>query len=150
MILDHITNARLYAGLSPRLQQVFEYLRETDMAALAPGKYELDGDRVFAIVSEYTTKAPGAGKWEAHRRYIDLQYLIRGTEQIWVGRVDRFRQEAYQPEKDFLPLFGEGEALTLHEGDFMILHPDDAHMPSMAAGEPSPVKKVVFKIAVEG
>jgi len=149
MILDHITNAGLYANLSPLFKRAFDYINETDLSALPAGKYEIDGDRLFAMIFEYVTKEPGAGVWEAHRRYIDLQYIVRGTEQIWFGRVDRFRQGVYEEEKDFLPLSGEGESLTLGEGDFMVLFPADAHMPSMAAYQPTMVKKAVFKIAVD-
>jgi YhcH/YjgK/YiaL family protein len=148
MILDHIKNAGLYASLSPRFRQAFDFIRATDLSVIPEGRHEIDGDRLFVIIFEYLTKEQGRGIWEAHRRYIDLQYIVRGTEQIWWGQLSRFQQGAYDEARDFLPMVGKGECLTLNDGDFMVLFPDDAHMPSMAVDAPVMVKKAVFKIAV--
>lgn len=147
MIIDRIGNAHLYSNLGPRFALAFDWLRQTDLAAQPLGKYELDGKNVFVAVQEYTTKAAGQGKWEAHRRYIDVQYIVHGTEQICWAQLGRMQQGAYDDAKDFLALSGTGDFVTLHGGDFMILFPDDAHMPNMAIGEPSTVKKAVVKIA---
>ncbi len=150
MIVDHISQAGLYAALGRPIETALEYLRRTDLAALSPGRHVIEGENIYASVSEYTTKPPGAGRWEAHRRYIDLQYVVKGTERIGYAPVDLLRAEPYDGEKDVTWLSGEGQFVTLVPGDFMILFPSDAHMPGMAAGEPLPVKKVVVKIAVAG
>ncbi len=64
-------------------------------------------------------------------------------------RLNRMQLGAYDPAKDFQAMSGDGDYVTLSDGDFMLVWPEDAHRPGMAAGEPSPVKKVVVKIAVE-
>jgi YhcH/YjgK/YiaL family protein len=97
---------------------------------------------------EYNSKLPEQGKWEAHRRYIDLQYITVGTERIGYAHLSRLAQGDYNLEKDFLALTGTGDFVTLSAGDFMLLFPEDAHMPGMAVDAPIPVKKVVVKIAV--
>ncbi len=79
MITDNIKNANLYTGVSPRIKQAFEYLKGTDLAALPVGRIELDGKNLYVMVQEYTSKTPDQGKWEAHQRYIDLQYIVKGT-----------------------------------------------------------------------
>lgn len=148
MVLDRLANAPLYRGLGTRLQEALEYLRTTDLTATAPGTYELRGRDVYAIVAEYTTKPRASASWEAHRKYIDVQYVVRGTELLGYANTGRLSAGAYNEEKEYLPLEGEGEFLTLSEGSFAILWPEDAHMPGVAAGTPAPVKKVVVKVAV--
>lgn len=149
MICDNIANAHLYAGLGPRFNQAFEYLRKTDLAALPVGRYELDGKNLYVLVQEYASKLKEQGKWEAHRRYIDLQYIHQGCERMGYAQISHLKQGDYNPDKDFLALSGEGDFLTLQGGDFMLLWPNDGHMPGMALDTPSPVKKVVVKIAIE-
>jgi biofilm protein TabA len=148
MITDHLTNARIYYPLGERIQRAFEYLQQADLLSLPPGRFELDGKDLYVMSQEYTSKTPAQGKWEAHRRYIDLQYITLGTERIGYAHLNRLEQGDYNPEKDFLALTGEGDFITLSAGDFMLLFPEDAHMPGMAVSDPVPVKKVVLKIAV--
>ena len=148
MILDSLRNAHLYSALSGRFDQAFQYLREADLANLPLGKYELDGTNVFVALQEYTTKRPEQGKWEAHRRYIDIQYIVSGSEQICYAALSRMQQGEYLEAKDFLALSGEGDLLTLHGGDFAVFFPEDAHRPGMALGEPAQVRKAVVKIAM--
>jgi YhcH/YjgK/YiaL family protein len=139
-------NACLYAGLSSLLARAFDYIHSTDLSELAPGRYAIDGNNLFVMISEYTTKPEMQGAWEAHCTFIDLQYIIGGTEKIGFGPVGRMKKGVYDPEKDFLPLEGAGDYCTVHKGDFMVLWPDDAHMPGIANDSPTPVKKAVFKI----
>jgi len=149
MIIDRISNAHLYEHLSPRIKRAFDYLRRTDLAALAPGRYDIDGDTLYVMLSQYETKPRTQGAWEAHRRYIDLQVVIQGTEQIGYSHLSRLTPGLYEADRDFVPLAGEGDFLTLTAGDFMLLFPDDGHMPGVAVGAPNLVKKAVFKIGVE-
>ena len=148
MIFDQLSNAHLYAALGRPIETALEYLKRTDLAGLSPGRHEIEGVGIYASVSEYTTKLPDAGRWEAHRRYIDLQYVVHGTERIGHAPVDMLRAEPYDEEKDVMWLSGDGQFVTLVPGDFMLLFPTDAHMPGMAVDAPVAVKKVVVKIAV--
>jgi biofilm protein TabA len=104
---------------------------------------------MYALVQEYNTKLKEEGKWEAHRRYIDLQYVVKGMEGIGYGNIHHLKQGEYDTAKDFLPLQGEGDLITLRSGSFVLLFPEDAHMPGMAIGSPAPVKKIVLKISIE-
>jgi YhcH/YjgK/YiaL family protein len=149
MIIDRISNAHLYEHLSPRIKRAFEYLRRTDLVSLSPGRYAIDDDRLYVMVSQYETKPKPQGVWEAHRRYIDLQVVVQGIEQIGYSHVSRLTPGVYEVERDFVPLAGDGDFLTLTAGAFMLLFPEDGHMPGIAAGAPIPLKKAVFKIGVE-
>jgi YhcH/YjgK/YiaL family protein len=148
MIADTVRNAHLYRGLSPRIALAFDYLRSTDLQAAIPGTFEIDGRRVYAIVQQYDTLPRPQCAWEAHRQHIDLQYVVAGAEVIGYAHLGRLTPGVYEPARDLLPLAGEGDYFTLGPGDFMILFPEDAHRPRIAAGAPVPVRKVVIKIAV--
>lgn len=149
MITDNIKNAGLYAGLSERFHRAFAYLTETDLTTLPTGRTELDGRNLYVLIQEYSSKLPGAGKWEAHKRYIDIQYIISGAERIGYAILPRLVQGAYDPVKDFVPLSGDGDWVTLGAGDFMVLWPNDGHMPGMAIDASTPVRKAVVKVAID-
>ncbi|MBI5577819.1 MAG: YhcH/YjgK/YiaL family protein [Deltaproteobacteria bacterium] len=149
MIIDRISNTHLYEHLGQRIKRAFDYLRRTDLASLSPGRHDIDGDMLYVMLSQYETKPKPQGTWEAHRRYIDLQVVVQGTEQIGYSHVSRLTPGAYEAGRDFMPLAGDGDFLTLTAGTFMLLFPEDGHMPGIAVGTPSPVKKAVFKIGVE-
>ncbi|MEK6629392.1 MAG: YhcH/YjgK/YiaL family protein [Acidobacteriota bacterium] len=148
MVVDELVNANQYGVLGPRISRAFEYLRQTDLAALEPGRYELEGPALYVLVNEYSTKLPAEGRWEAHRRYIDLHYVVRGAERIGYTPASRLQPGPYDEVKDVTWLCGPGQFVALEPGDFMLLWPGDAHMPGMAIDAPTPVKKVVIKIRV--
>jgi biofilm protein TabA len=148
MVIDRIDNAAQYVALGPGIARGLEFLRSTDLASLTTGRHEVDGDRVYALVSEYTTRPTEQGRWEAHRRYLDLQSLACGSERIGWTPVGGLVPESQEDQKDVAWFTGAGQFLTLRPGDFMLLWPADAHMPGIALNEPVPVKKIVIKIAV--
>jgi len=148
MIIDRIAHANLYTTLGPRVAQAFDYLQKTDVASLAAGTYELDGRRLYALVQDYTTKPEADGKWEAHCRYADLQFVAAGSERIGFGPMTNFEQQDYNRDKDYVAITGTGEFLTLESGFFMLLWPGEGHMPGIAIDTPQPVRKVVVKIEV--
>jgi len=148
MIIDRIENAALYYSIHPKFKQAFDYLNSIDVQSIPVGRHEID-DKMYVLVQEYVTKTKEEGKWEAHRRYIDLQFVVQGAEGMGYANIHHLQQGEYISEKDFLPLFGEGDQVALKSGCFVLLFPEDAHMPSMALGEPAPARKIVLKIAVE-
>ncbi|HXW08042.1 MAG TPA: YhcH/YjgK/YiaL family protein [Vicinamibacterales bacterium] len=147
MIIDRLTDRALDAGLPADLRRVLTYLRTTDLAGLPVGRHPIEGDRIFALVQDYTTRPPDECVWEAHRRHIDVQYVVRGVERIgWVPLAHAVERRAYDPERD-VALFDPGrDYVTVRAGMFAIFTPHDVHSPSVAAGEPAPVRKVVVKV----
>jgi YhcH/YjgK/YiaL family protein len=149
MVSDLLTNAHLYTALGTRIAKGLQFLADTDLASLALGRHELDGARLYALVSDYAPKPPADGRWEAHRRYLDLQYVVSGVERMGVAPAARLREASYEADRDLAWLEGSGDSLTVASGQFVILWPGDAHMPGIDAGVPGPVRKVVVKIAIE-
>ena len=148
MIIDQITNSHLYYPLHSRIAAAFKYLQQTDFSTLNIGRQEIDGDNLYAMLQEYTSKPPEQGLWEAHHRYMDLQVVLQGIENIGYANINNLTQGDYVANKDFLPLFGEGNFLTLQNGNFVLLLPQDAHMTGIALGAPAPVRKIVIKISI--
>ncbi|MGX5820989.1 YhcH/YjgK/YiaL family protein [Chitinophaga lutea] len=150
MILDALKNAHLYHGLGPRFVKAFDYLLHTDFSKLEKGRYEIDGQNVVAIVNEYQTVDPAGEKMESHRKYIDVQYVVKGAEQIGIALLNgQEPSRAYDEESDYM-LFSDRPSFftRLQAGDFAIFFPTDLHMPNLADGTPVQVKKVVIKVAV--
>ena len=136
-------------GLGERLRKGLAWLQETDVLALSPSRIEVDGDKVFAMIQHYDSKPAAKGAWEAHRKYIDIQYVAEGEELMGYANLGALAAGPYDADKDFLLLQGQGTFVKVPAGSFVILFPEDAHMPQIAVDDkPSPVKKVVLKIAV--
>jgi YhcH/YjgK/YiaL family protein len=160
MIVDQITNvnSEFYAGLlkrqggsfklAERLMLALDFLQNGNVLELLPSRIELDGDKVFAMIQHYDTKPKDQGVWEAHRQYIDVQYVAEGQELMGYANLGHLTAGEYNDEKDFLLLKGEGSYVLMKPGTFVILTPQDAHIPQVAVDLPQPVKKVVVKVAV--
>jgi YhcH/YjgK/YiaL family protein len=149
MMIDSIKNAALYFGVRERIAAGLRWLQTQDLAKLAAGRYELDGTNLFAVISEYVTKPKDQGKWEAHKRYFDIQYVISGRETIGYACLEACRLGAYDESKDFQEIMeAPGDFLAMRPGMFMILAPQDAHLPGLALEAPEPVKKAVVKVLV--
>lgn len=150
MVTDSLKNIDLYYGLSERLDKAFDYLKTTDFTSMEVGKYEIEGTDIYAMVQEYQSKPLSEGKWEAHKKYIDIQYICQGIEQMGYAQIDKMTVSTeYNPDKDVLFLSGEGSFFKVDMNDFAIFMPNDAHMPGISAGDSSKgVRKVVVKILV--
>jgi YhcH/YjgK/YiaL family protein len=151
MIADVLKNRHIYANISPRIKTALEYVAKTDFSVVEPGRYELDGSNLFVLVQAYDSIPREQGKWECHKKYIDIQYIAEGVEQIGCNNVDKMKVTTeYNPEKDIAFLSGEGDFITFSRGSYGIFFPEDAHQPKVAPNNiPGAVKKVVVKIKVD-
>jgi YhcH/YjgK/YiaL family protein len=154
VILDLLSAAAAYRSLGPRIAAAFDYLAGTDFSRVPPGRYELDGSRLYAIVQRYRTKPPSEAAWEAHRRYIDVQYVVEGIERmgytpLYPGLAVR---QDYDEAKDIIFFETRGDHFDLRPGMFALFGPQDVHAPGLASGQPAvsaEVLKVVVKCRVE-
>ena len=148
MIFDHLTNISLYKNLSSDIYAGLTYLQKIS-PDIAPGTYQIT-PRVKAIVSEYETKVKNEAGFEAHRKNIDIQYLLKGEERIACMPIEKLTEtEPYSEEKDAAFYAAEGvvaQTMTIGDGYFAIFFPQDSHMPQLCVNEPEMVKKVVLKV----
>lgn len=147
MILDKIENAGLY-NLAPGLQKGIDYLLATDLKALNQGTINLNGG-IKVIVNKYETKPEADCKPEAHKKYIDIQYLVEGEELI--GYAPLNNQEVTidnLDENDVVFFNAETSLCKLTAGLFAIYYPTDIHQPGIQADKATLVTKIVIKIPV--
>ncbi|GMU89810.1 MAG: beta-D-galactosidase [Chlorobiota bacterium] len=148
MILDKLEHHATYAGLGENLKKGFEWLANTYTLDTPEGKYAIDGDEVYAIVTSYKTKPYSEGEFESHKKYLDIQYIPEGEEMICVTGLEHLIPKTdFDFEKDIVFYTGDGEPIRLPEGYFMVLFPQDGHKPGIMTGsERLGVKKVVVKV----
>lgn len=146
MIVDKIENAEIYQGLGDRLLAGLAYIKETDLAVLKPGRYDIS-EGLFALISEYDTKDEADCKPEAHEKYADIQYIISGTELIgYVPLEDQVPSVPYNPEKDLVFYDTKVSYTEMKAGMFAVYFPTDIHRPGVQNGTSSLVKKLVLKV----
>jgi biofilm protein TabA len=151
MILDSLARAARYRGVSAGLAKAFDYLRTVDFTTLVDGRNAVEGDRLYAMLNRYRTKPHAEAVWESHRKFIDVQYIVCGTEWMGYTPLDRAPQiiMPYDPARD-VQFYAPGEGgFRLTTGQFAMFFPEDIHAPGLLDGSVSDVVKVVMKVAVE-
>ena len=150
MILTTLADAHRYAGIAPGLAAAFYWCRDFHYDT-PDGRYEIDGDRVFALVSTYMT-APGAERrYESHRAHLDVQFVARGTERLLhAPALELEVSQPYDAERDivFYDDPKAGSSILMTAGDLAVLDPGDAHKPGCMAGGRQTVTKVVVKVRI--
>ena len=159
MIYDSINNIDRYAAVHPRFREAFAFLKELAAKNPPSGRYYPNGrenDEIYANVSSYSTSPLSEREFEAHRRYIDLQYLSGGREMVF------FPSATAEPTEVTVPYSGETDAekrrlanaeecvrIPLCAGTFAIIFPPEPHAPCVAFGSPETVQKIVLKIKMD-
>jgi len=151
MIFDTIDNADFYTNLSPHIKKGLEFLKaSTNLNELPIGRNEINGEQVFALVQEYDTKAFNRDLWEAHKKYFDIQFIVKGSEVIKLSRIeDIIPNTKYHKDGDYWLFSGDGHSLKLTENQFIILSPQDVHQPGVfLENTPEKVRKIVVKAMI--
>jgi len=149
MIADTPVLSHRYLSLSPRFAAAFEFIKK--LPADQPlGRVDLDGDNCFALIQSYNTKPLAQAKFEAHKKYIDIQFIQAGRETLLWSPLSALTEtlEPYVAEKD-VAFFGVPSLVTpinLRAGDFTIFFPEDGHAPGIECGGSVEVRKVVIKV----
>lgn len=152
MICDNLKNCETYFGANSRFAQAFAFIKAAVAENYPTGRYEIDGDNLYALVQEYNAKLVADSKFEGHKRYIDIQYIISGEELMKVADISKVSAiTEYDAAKDCM-FFGntdDASVLVVQQGEYAVFFPNDIHMPGVARNEtPSPVRKIVVKVRV--
>jgi len=149
MVVDRLDRAEKYFSLHPAFQRAFAFLRLDSLKTLAPGRHDIAGDRLYCMISGGPGKKRTDARLEAHRKYIDIQYILEGTDEMgWKpaascgipdGDYDEGRDVIFYKDKP-------GKWAKVPAGSFAIFFPRDAHAPMVSGGE---IRKAVVKVAVE-
>ena len=149
MILDSLKNKAQYAALHPRFQAVFDFIDNNDVASLPCGRHDIDGDNIYVMVQELDLREVSVARLELHRKYIDIQLLLSGPNEVfgWSEKKDCLTAETEFDEQKDIQLFTDIPQCfySVGEGQFSILFPEDGHAPMLGEGH---VKKCIFKVAL--
>ncbi|MFA7361809.1 MAG: YhcH/YjgK/YiaL family protein [Candidatus Kapaibacterium sp.] len=150
MIIDKISNSELYEFKNKGIKRAFEFIKSTDLNSLADCRSEIEEDNIYVIKSSYKTKSKEDAYFEAHRKYIDVQYIISGTETIgYAPNNSQKTHKEYDEENDYELYDAECSYITFREGMFAIFFPKELHKPGIISGDiPTEVKKIVVKVRV--
>lgn len=154
MIFDKAENMALYYETEPMLEKCADFIKKFEEEKLPDGTYEIDGKRVFANIQSYRTKPlTDDCLFEAHKKYIDIQYIVSGIEKIRWAKLDTLKEvEEHYSEGQDIAFYTGGTKFdfVLTKGTFLMLYPQDAHMPGLSDEKDVNARKIVFKIAVNG
>ncbi len=149
MILDRLSNWAMYVEPKSRLGRAMHYLSRDFDPELPDGRYDVDGDNIFALVQSYNTRPVNECRFESHQRYIDIQYMIQGGEGMgWAATPTLEVVNEYDPDKD-VAFYEQPEfytTLEVYQGNFALFYPGDAHQPGMNLKDTQRIRKVVMKI----
>jgi YhcH/YjgK/YiaL family protein len=146
MIIDKISNSEQYSKISERIAKGFAWIKENDLSQMESGTYKIDGDDIFAMLQEYDTKDSNDCKLEGHYKYIDIQYIISGTELMGFAPLYDQKPVEINTENDYAFYDGGASFLKVDAGMFTVFFPEDLHMPCIKLEQSAHVKKVVVKV----
>ncbi len=148
MIFSALSQSDRYAALHPLFSQAFAYIRDNDLFNMAPGRYNIVGEDLIAIVEHVPGKIRDMARLEAHRRYIDIQLVLDGIDEMgWKPLADCHNPVSeHSVEKD-IRFFTDAPVswIATPPDHFCIFFPEDAHAPLVSSGQ---VRKVILKVAV--
>ena len=152
MILDQMKYAACYAGVLPAVTKALEEMAKYTPDNYPGGRVNINGDNLFLMLNTYETHAPEGALSEAHRKYIDVMYMVEGEELIYVKSTDALFAitKEYDPAIDALLAQTDADAvpIRLTAGSFVVLFPQDAHTPGCYDNTPQTVKKIIGKVRI--
>lgn len=149
--IDQLEFAKQYAGNKSRWDKAFAYLKATDLATIKAGHYQIEGEDVYANVTEAPSKDFDKTQYEAHQQYTDIHMMISGKEKIGVAQVSAATVKTpYDNTKDIGFYNVEGKIYVADPNTFFIFFPGNAHRPGIKVDGENVVRKIVIKIKSAG
>lgn len=148
MIIGELKQWRSTPGLAG-LEGAFEFLEKNQGQELSLGKQPIQGNDLYAIIVRTPSRDVEAGRFESHRKFIDVQFLDDGMETICFCPIDQMKVASpYQDEKDveFYELPENFERLSMYPGRFAVFFPGEGHLPNCHLGGEHQLNKIVVKV----
>lgn len=145
--VNKVEFARQYNANKDLWDKAFTYLKNNDLKTLPIGKYIIVADKVTVSVTDDSTKNFDKTNWESHKKFIDIQYIVRGEEKMGVAPVATAKVvKPYDEKRDVANYEAEGKYYVSTPDRFFIFFPSDAHRPNITTGSNLPDKKIVIKV----
>jgi len=127
-------------------------IQSLNINELTVGKYEVD-EMFYYTVQKYETKHSELCKFESHRKYVDIQFIVQGEELMEVAHKATLKKETLYDEENDVEFWEKPEfamQIVLKKDGYIVLYPENAHKGCISLGdEPTCVKKVVGKIKID-
>jgi YhcH/YjgK/YiaL family protein len=152
MIISELKDFKYYCNGNKKMERAFKFLCETDLKNLETGKHLIEAEEIFALVQVYTTKELGLCRFESHKRYIDIQFIVSGVEKMSYYPTHKLILAENDLIKNDKALYKD-ESLAndfiVNEGQFVVFYPEDGHKACISVNHSCQVKKIVVKVALD-
>lgn len=152
MVKDKFHNIALYENLSTNLKRAIQCIAQESFLKELEAEGRIDGDGYYVMLQEYNTKPENEGRWETHKRYIDIQYIVSGAEVAKYTNSSNLDEMIESDEERDFYFYRNAvceDSMTVRNGEFVIFFPEDGHKPSLHVdGGLMEVRKMVVKVRV--
>ncbi|SDK22965.1 YhcH/YjgK/YiaL family protein [Aliiruegeria lutimaris] len=151
MIFGRLDNLAAAAETLPaNILEALEFLASTDFTSAKTGRIDIDGERLFAQVQDYVTQPASEKRPEAHKSYIDVQFVVSGREKMgfapMIGKPTVVEDLLEENDVLFFADVPDECYLTLSPGSYAVFYPWDIHRPGCSAEQNQDVRKIVVKV----
>ena len=150
MILGSLKNTETAEKVHYLFKKAFDYIKTVDLTTIPSDgtSIELERNKLYLFTNEYLGKTRQDVIGEAHRKYIDIQVIIEGTESMGWIELSECRKlfKPYDSEKDVV-LYNDAPSsyIQVSPGEFVIFFPEDVHAPGIGTQN---IKKLVVKALI--
>ena len=158
MIITHVNNEIKNKSLEQDIRFCIEFAKknENKILSLVNGSYDVGYNNIKMNLGKYFTKSENEKFWESHKKYLDVQIMINGTEKVAINDIRDMEVKSFDEEKDLTILEGDKAFdIVMKTGDVLVFFPNDVHKPELNVSENDDsgnirkiVTKVVFKIEI--
>ena len=158
MIITNVNNEIQNKSLAKDIRFCIEFAKknENKILSLVNGSYDVGYNNIKMNLGKYFTKSENDKFWESHKKYLDVQIMINGTEKVAINDIRDMEVKSFDEEKDLTILEGDKAFdIIMKTGDVLVFFPNDVHKPELNVSENDDsgnirkiVTKVVFKIEI--
>lgn len=150
MIIDNIRNSELYNNVNENVKKALEFLKNTDFSDVDSKRFEIDGSKVYASCCTVNKKPVADASWEVHKMYGDIHMVVEGEEDFGYDyKVENSDNLPYNENGDYVYDSDNGNIVKLKAGDFIVVFPQEPHMPAVTTNEDKTVKKIILKFLMD-
>lgn len=152
MIIADLKDFKYYCKDNDKIERAFKFLLETNLEELETGKHLIEGEDIFALVQVYSTKDRNLCRFESHKRYIDIQFIVSGIEKmscVPTHKLTLAEDDLIKNDKALYKDSSQGNDFVVNEGQFVVFYPEDGHKACIEADYSCQVKKIVLKVVLE-